>query len=65
MTNEELQTYCSTLFPIDEYYDIYLDMATFEAQRFIEAKEDGKLDEFLPIANEGKFDAEITFRANH
>tara|TARA_R100000149_G_C5862081_1_gene127771 strand:+ start:135 stop:1058 length:924 start_codon:yes stop_codon:yes gene_type:complete len=64
MTNEEVVNYCSTLFPIDEYYDTYLDMATFEAQRFIEAKEDGKLDEFLPVANEGKFDAEITFRAN-
>ena len=64
MTSQELQTYCEGLHPIDDYVDIYLTMAAAEAQRFQEAKEEGKIDEFLPIVNEGLFDAEITFRAN-
>jgi len=64
MTNDEVLDYCSTLFPIDDYFDTYLDIAAFEAQRFIEAREEGKIDEYLPVVNEGKFDAEIVFRAN-
>jgi len=64
MNNTELLDYCQSLFPIDDYLDIYLTIASTEAERFIEAREENKLDEYLPIVNEGLFDAEITFRAN-
>tara|TARA_Y100000592_G_C5413942_1_gene289606 strand:+ start:91 stop:1008 length:918 start_codon:yes stop_codon:yes gene_type:complete len=64
MNNTELLDYCQSLFPIDDYLDIYLTIASTEAERFIEAKEEDKLDEYLPIVNEGLFDAEIIFRAN-
>jgi hypothetical protein len=64
MNNTEILEYCQSLFPVDDYLDIYLTIASTEAERFIEAREDNKLNEFLPIVNEGLFDAEITFRKN-
>ena len=60
MNNSEILEYCTGLMPVDDYYDISLTVASFEAQRFIEAKAEDKTHEYLPIVNEGKFDAEIT-----
>jgi len=60
MNNSEITEYVTSLMPVDEYYDISLTVAAFEAQRFIEAKSEGKTDEYLPIINEEMFDCEIT-----
>ena len=60
MNNYEIIEYCNSLMPVDEYFDISLTVAAFEAQRFIEAKAENKTNEYLPIVNEGMFDAEIT-----
>ena len=38
MNNYEIIEYCNSLMPVDEYFDISLTVAAFEAQRFIEAK---------------------------
>ena len=64
MNNSEILEYCTGLMPVDEYYDISVTVASLEAQRFIEAKSEDKIEEFLPVCNEGKFDAEITIPAN-
>ena len=60
MTNDEVLEYCTGLMPVDDYFDISLTVASFEAQRYIEARTENKTHEYLPIVNEGKFDAEIT-----
>jgi|TARA_R100000081_G_scaffold29236_1_gene13334 CRISPR/Cas system-associated exonuclease Cas4 (RecB family) len=65
MNNSEILEYCTSLMPIDDYFDDSLTVASFEAQRFIEARDEGKINEFLPIVNEGKFDAEITIPKNY
>jgi CRISPR/Cas system-associated exonuclease Cas4 (RecB family) len=62
MNNSEIMEYCTSLMPVDEYFDVSLNVAAFEAQRFIESVSEDKVNEFLPIVNEGKFDAEITIR---
>ena len=54
MTHDEVLDYCTSLFPIDDYFDDYLTIASFEANRFVEARSDKKLDSFLPVCNEGK-----------
>jgi hypothetical protein len=64
MNNSEILEYCTSLMPVDEYFDISMNVAAFEAQRFIEAIGEEKSHEFLPIVNEGMFDAEITIPAN-
>lgn len=64
MTSDEVLDYCSSLFPLDEYFEDYTHMAIFEAQRFVDARKEGKLHEFLPACNEGKFDCEIIIEAN-
>ncbi len=64
MNNSEVLEYCTSLMPVDDYYDISLTVASLEAQRFIEARTENKMDEYLPVCNEGKFDAEITIPAN-
>jgi len=64
MNNSEIIEYATSLMPVDEYFDVSLTVAAFEAQRFIEAKSEEKTNEFLPINNEGKFDAEIIIRAD-
>ena len=60
MNNNEVLEYCTGLMPVDDYYDLSLTVASFEAQRYIEARAENKTHEYLPIVNEGKFDAEIT-----
>jgi len=64
MNMEEVFTYCYSLFPEDEYVDDYEGIALFETQRFMESKKENKLDEYLPVVNEGKFDCEIIIPAN-
>ena len=64
MNNSEITEYVTSLMPVDEYYDISLTVAAFEAQRFIEAKSEEKVDEYLPIVNEGLFDCEVTIPKN-
>ena len=64
MNNSEVLEYCTSLMPVDDYYDISLTVASLEAQRFIEARTENKIDEYLPVCKEGKFDAEITIPAN-
>lgn len=60
MSADEVIEYCTGLFPVDEYFDVSMTVASFEAQRYLEARAEDKTDEFLPIVNEGMFDAEIT-----
>jgi len=64
MDEQEVLEYCTGLMPIDDYYDISLTVAAFEAQRFIDAQKENKVHEFLPAVNEGMFDAEITIAAD-
>jgi len=64
MSHDELVDYCTGLFPVDDYFDDYLSIASFEANRFSEARTEDKLDEYLPACNEGKFDCEIVIDAN-
>ena len=64
MTADELHDYCASLTPIDEYFDISMTVAAFEAQRFMDAKAEDKVHEYLPVCNEGLFDAEITILAD-
>tara|TARA_R100000750_G_C2328323_1_gene89130 strand:+ start:17 stop:889 length:873 start_codon:yes stop_codon:yes gene_type:complete len=59
LTESELITYGMGLYPIDDYGDIYINMARFDAKRFTDAKEQDKLSEFLPVVNEVMLDAEI------
>lgn len=59
MNNSEVLEYCTSLMPVDEYYDVSLTVAAFEAQRFIESRSEDKVEEYLPIINEKKFDCEI------
>jgi hypothetical protein len=64
MSHSEVLDYCATLFPVDDYFDDYQTIIAFEAQRFVDARSDEKLNEFLPACNEGKFDCEIVIRAD-
>jgi len=60
MSANEVEEYVVALTPVDEYYDISLNIASFETNRYLEARTENKTDEYLPVCNEGKFDAEIT-----
>ena len=64
MNNSEVLEYCTSLMPVDEYFDISLTVAAFEAQRFIEARSEGRVEEYLPVINERQFDCEITIPKN-
>lgn len=64
LSHNELVDYCATLFPLDDYWDDYQTIIAFEAQRFTDSRTADKLDEYLPACNEGKFDCEITIRAD-
>lgn len=64
MSADEVHDYCASLTPIDEYFDMSMTVASFEAQRFMDARAEGKIDEYLPVCNEGVFDAEITIEAD-
>ncbi len=60
LSSDEVYEYCVGLMPVNDYMDLSLTMAAFEAQRYVEARTENKVNEFLPVSNEGKFDAEIT-----
>ena len=60
MNADEVGEYITALTPIDEYYDISLTIASFETNRYLEARTENKTEEYLPVCNEGRFDAEIT-----
>ena len=57
MSFDELVQYNLGLHPIDDYGEIYQNIATFEANRFIEAREMETLDDYLPVVNEEMLDA--------
>ena len=59
MSHSELIEYNLGLHPIDDYGDIYRNIATFEAQRFVQARDENKLETYIPIINEVLLDAEI------
>jgi CRISPR/Cas system-associated exonuclease Cas4 (RecB family) len=63
MEYQELVDYSYSLYPIDDYTDIYYSMAVFEADRFVQAMGDETSDTFLPVVNEAMLDAEITIHA--
>ena len=56
---DKLIEYNMGLHPIDDYGEIYNNMAAFEASRFVQQKEAGTLDTYLPVINEVLLDAEI------
>lgn len=60
MDMKEVTEYMFSLFPIDNMSEMYETLSINEAQRFMVAKEDGTLEEFLPVINEITLDAEIT-----
>jgi len=60
MSHSELINYCLSLHPIDDYTEMYETMAIFEANRFMEAKEDNNTQDFIPVVNEVLLDAKIT-----
>jgi CRISPR/Cas system-associated exonuclease Cas4 (RecB family) len=51
--------YCMGLFPIDDYGDIYQTMAAFETERFIQSRSENALDNFLPVGNEIRCNAQL------
>jgi len=59
MSYEELVNYCMELHPIDDYDEMYEAMSIFEANRFLEAKEEGTTEDFIPVINEIMLDAKI------
>jgi len=60
----EVKDYFQSLFPIDDYMDLSDTIATFEAQRFIDAKDAGTLEHFTPAGNELLLDAHILIPRN-
>tara|TARA_R100000152_G_C6752343_1_gene176044 strand:- start:327 stop:1187 length:861 start_codon:yes stop_codon:yes gene_type:complete len=60
---QELIDYNYSLYPIDDYTDVYYAMACFDANRLMDAREADKVDEYMPVLNEVKLDAEFHIRA--
>jgi CRISPR/Cas system-associated exonuclease Cas4 (RecB family) len=60
LSYNELVTYNMGLHPIDDYTEMYKIICSYEAERFLDAKTNNKLDEYLPVVNEVLLDAEIT-----
>tara|TARA_R100000664_G_C2748444_1_gene135912 strand:- start:303 stop:1211 length:909 start_codon:yes stop_codon:yes gene_type:complete len=63
MSESELIDYFTTLFPIDDYFQVYDSIISFETQRFMDDRNSGTLDKFVPAGNEIKLDAKITIPA--
>ena len=59
MSHSELLEYCIGLHPVDDNTEIYRTCSTFEADRYVTAKMDNKLEDFLPVINEVLLDAEL------
>ena len=64
LSHAELINYNMGLHPIDDYTDMYKSIANFEAQRFVTARTEDKLHDYLPVVNEVMLDPEITIRAD-
>jgi len=64
MTFTEMNDYFVGHFPITDYSDMTDSIATFEAQRFVDARNEDKIDEWMPTGNELQLDAKITIGAN-
>ena len=62
LSHTELVNYCMSLHPIDDYTEMYEAMSIFEANRFMESREEGTIDDFVPVVNEVMLDAKITIR---
>jgi len=60
MDYNNLYDYCMGLFPIDDYSDMYQTMAAFETDRFITARTNNTIEEYIPAGNELKCNARIT-----
>ena len=52
MDYNSLYDYCMELFPIDDYNEMYQTMAAFETDRFITARTNNTIEEYLPAGNE-------------
>ena len=57
LSRQDLYEYCMSLFPIDDFGDMYQTMATFETERFLASE--GEIDNFLPSGNEIKCNAQV------
>ena len=64
LSHEELVNYCLSLHPIDDYTEMYEAMSIFEANRFLESKDEGTTDDFVPVINEITLDARIEIDRN-
>jgi len=64
LSHAELVNYCMSLHPIDDYTEMYEAMSIFEANRFLEAKSESMMEDFIPVVNEVMLDAEITIEAD-
>ena len=64
MTFFELKDYFTSLFPIDDYVELSETVATFEAQRFVDARDADTLDKFVPVGNELQLDGQIMVGMN-
>jgi len=58
-SHNELIAYCLSLYPLDDYVDMYETMAIFDAHRFMEAKTENTVGQYIPVVNEVLLDAEI------
>jgi hypothetical protein len=65
LSRAELINYNYSMYPIDDYTDIYYAMSCFDADRFLEAKENNTVESYMPVLNEIKLDAEFMIRANN
>jgi len=64
LSHEELVNYCMSLHPIDDYTEMYEAMSIFEANRFLESKDEGTTDDFVPVVNEIMLNARIEIDRN-
>ena len=64
ITKEDIINYNYSLYPIDENTDMYYAMSCFDADTLVSHKEGGTIENFLPVGNEIKLDAELMVRAH-
>ena len=64
MTRTELIDYSNSLYPIDDYVDQYHTMTANQVNRFLKARENNTLDNFLPVGNEIRLNARYMIMRN-
>jgi len=64
MDYNDIYNYCMSLFPIDDYYDLYQTMAAFETERFVQSRKGETLTEYLPSGNEIACNARLVIPKN-